>query len=61
MPLTSAVISVVLSGFVFGFALCNFLHSAFGSVRKPRDAETEERNDKRNHGDEDAEQRDPVC
>lgn len=60
MSVTLAVISVALSGFSLGFALCNFLYSAFGPVRKPRDAETEERNDECDHGDEDAEQRDPV-
>lgn len=52
MSLTLAFISVALSGFSLGFALCNFLRSAFGSVRKPRDAETEERDDESDYCDE---------
>ena len=46
------IICITLSGFAVGFALCNFLWSAFGPVRKPRDMEAESGDDECDCGEE---------
>ena len=39
--LVLSIISIALSSFSLGIALCNLLHLLFGSVRKPSDLQRE--------------------
>lgn len=40
------IVSIALSSFSLGIALCNILHLLFGSVRKPSDFQSESRDQK---------------
>lgn len=53
--LTLSIVSIALSSFALGMALCNLLHLLFGSVRKPSDFQTESREGECDDSDEDTE------
>ena len=49
------IISIALSSFALGMALCNLLHLLFGSARKPSDFQAKSREYECDDSDEDAE------
>lgn len=53
--LALSIVSIALSSFALGMALCNLMHLLFGSVRKPSDFQAESREDKCDDSDEDTE------